>query len=185
MKKRKIETSATFQKGVQANVPYISEQLSTYGAEVYTLKAGSYDDGSNFTVVEVITPKVDPRDTIPERPKVVYIAHPISGHIALNLDRISDIARTLNLSGENIVPFAPYFLDVHCLDDDDPAERARGIQNDTYWLMSGAIDEVWLYGDRISNGMLAEVKLAESLGIPVVPKTLETTKALNEYHRSK
>ena len=44
----------------------------------------------------------------------------------------------------------------------------RGIKNDVALMKKGFIDEVRLYGDRISNGMEAEIKLANSLGIPVI-----------------
>ena len=35
----------------------------------------------------------------------------------------------------------------------------------------GFIDEVWLYGDKISIGMKEEILLAKSLGIPVIPQS--------------
>ena len=107
----------------------------------------------------------------PERPKVIYISHQIGGNVTANLEHIEDIARELNLSKENVIPFAPYFLSAHCLDDDKINERARGIRNNVFWLESGMIDEVHLYGDRISPGMVEEVKLARLLKIPVVAKT--------------
>lgn len=103
--------------------------------------------------------------------KVIYIAHPISGDVKGNLEKIRLIARTINLTEPDVVPFAPYWFDCHVLDDNSPEERARGIKNDTEFFHRGTIDEVWLYGDRISNGMAEEIKLAESLSIPVIHKT--------------
>jgi hypothetical protein len=106
--------------------------------------------------------------------KVIYIAHPISGDIKGNLEKIRLIVRKLNLSYSDIVPFAPYWLDCHALDDNNPAERQRGIQNDITLFEKKFIDEVWLFGDRISTGMQAEIDLATKLGIPVIDKTFIT-----------
>lgn len=100
--------------------------------------------------------------------KIVYIAHPISGDIANNLNKICLIIRELNLAEPDILPFAHYITDCHCLHDDVPEERERGIKNDTALLKAGFINEMWLYGDRISNGMKAEIKLARELNIPVI-----------------
>lgn len=109
--------------------------------------------------------------------KVVYIAHPISGDITGNLEKIRCIVRDLNLLYDDIVPFAPYWLDCHALDDTDPVQRIRGIKNDIALFRKGFIDEVWLFGDKVSTGMKEEIKLAHSLGIPVVPMS-ENTKTI-------
>lgn len=104
--------------------------------------------------------------------KIAYIAHPISGDIEGNLEKIRQIGREINLNEPDVVPFAPYWFDCHCLDDNDPAERERGIKNDHHLLR--IVDEVRLYGDRISKGMGEEIFLAFDLGIPVIPMTPET-----------
>lgn len=103
--------------------------------------------------------------------KVCYIAHPISGDIPGNLEKIRQIARNINLQRNDVVPFAPYWLDCHALDDNNPEERARGIRNDHELFSRNFIDELWLYGTRISAGMQAEIEHAHSLNIPVVCKT--------------
>jgi hypothetical protein len=102
--------------------------------------------------------------------KIVYLAHPISGNIAHNLERIRIIARKIMLENEDIVAFAPYWFDCHVLNDNIPEERQRGINNDVELFKRNFIDEVWLCGPRISIGMVAEKRLAESLGIPVIDK---------------
>lgn len=102
--------------------------------------------------------------------KIVYIAHPISGDIAGNLEKIRQIVRQINLQYSDVVPFAPYWVDCHALDDNDPEERQRGITNDQEFFLRKVIDEVWLFGDRISGGMQTEIELANALGIPVVNK---------------
>lgn len=103
-----------------------------------------------------------------QKKKVVYIAHPIQGDVSNNLNSISRIIRHLNLSDPNIVPLAAYYADVVALDDSIPAERDRGIQNNIALFERGVIDEVWLYGNRISHGMQAEILLALKFKLPVV-----------------
>lgn len=74
------------------------------------------------------------------------------------------------MTDDMVVPFVPYYADIVSLDDNVPEERDRGIQNDTAILTSGIVDELWLTGDRISNGMQAEKDLAETFGITVIDK---------------
>lgn len=112
--------------------------------------------------------------------KIIYIAHPIGGDVQDNLRRIAIIARQMNLTEPDCVPFAPYFLDCVALRDATSSERKRGIKNDIAIFRKSFIDEVRLYGDRISPGMRAEILLARQLGIAVVAVTEETKKDLAE-----
>ena len=82
-----------------------------------------------------------------------------------------------------MVPFCQFFFDCFTLDDDIPAERQRGIKNDITLLNKMFIDQVRLYGDRISTGMREEIKLAHTLGIPVVPMTEDTRKEYEELKK--
>lgn len=103
--------------------------------------------------------------------KIVYIAHPIGGDVRNNLEKIIGIIREINLNTPNVVPFAHYWVDCHALNDDIPEERQRGINNAMELFSRKFIDELWLYGDRISNGMLAEIEACDRLNIPVVFKS--------------
>ncbi|MBT12081.1 MAG: DUF4406 domain-containing protein [Oceanospirillaceae bacterium] len=114
--------------------------------------------------------------------KIAYIAHPISGDVKGNLEKIAKIAREINLNEPDVVPFANYFLDCHALDDSKPEERKRGIKNNTHILRSGFVDELRLYGDRISDGMMAEIIIAYLEGIKVIPMT---DKIKSEFHYKK
>jgi hypothetical protein len=100
--------------------------------------------------------------------RIAYIAHPISGDVAGNLEAIKKIVREINLSEPDVVPFVPYFSDCVSMDDTVLEERERGIRNDVAILNSGVVDDVRLYGHKFSEGMRHEVELAERLGIPVV-----------------
>jgi hypothetical protein len=99
--------------------------------------------------------------------KIAYIAHPIGGDVINNLNKIHVIVRTINLKEPKVVPFVPYYADVVSLDDNNPIERQRGIENGHTILESGIVDELRLYGAKISPGMKAEIELAVLCNIPV------------------
>jgi len=101
--------------------------------------------------------------------KKVFIAHPISGDVEGNLRKVALISRELYLDG--ILPVVPYYLACNSLDDNSPVEREIGMLSDKEYLLDGFIDELWLYGDRISKGMQSEIDLCIKLGIPVKSKS--------------
>lgn len=106
--------------------------------------------------------------------RIAYIAHPVGGDIENNIAKIINIIREINLLTEDVVPFAPYLPDLFALHDEIPEERERGIKNDIELFNRNFIDELRLYGNKISSGMKAEIELCNTLGIPVVPMTEET-----------
>ena len=100
--------------------------------------------------------------------KVAYIAHPVSGDVKGNIEKILAIVKQINLDEPEVVPFVPYLADIMALDDSIPEQRERGIKNDNYLIESGVVTELRLYGNHVSFGMSCERDLAEKLGIPVV-----------------
>lgn len=62
-------------------------------------------------------------------------------------------------------PYAPHLYLPRCLDDNDPAERAAGIRIGQEFLK--ICDEVWQWGETVSEGMAAELALARELGLPI------------------
>lgn len=113
--------------------------------------------------------------------KIVYIAHPIKGDIKGNLKKISEIGRKINLEEKNIIPFAPYYFDLNCLDDNVVAERKKGMLNNFELLRRGFVDEVRLYGNIISEGMYKEIELCIELNIPLFPYTKQTNFQLYKF----
>lgn len=110
--------------------------------------------------------------------KVVYIAHPIKGDVQGNLKKIEAIGRRINLEEPDTIPFAHYYFDCSTLDDNVPEERERGIRNGLELIRRGFIDELRLYGDRISEGMQREIICAIHQGIPVKPMNSDIIKDL-------
>lgn len=117
--------------------------------------------------------------------KIAFIAHPIAdytyhdGKIVTqsdNVEKILLIIRELNLDSDDVVPFAPYIPDCICLDDSSSEQRQRGQANTAELFYRKFIDEVRVYGDRISSGVKEEIDLATKLFIPVFFMTEETAK---------
>lgn len=104
--------------------------------------------------------------------KVVYIAHPIGGDVEGNLAKIRSIVRWVNLKEKDTIPFVPYYSDVASLDDENPTERAKGFKNNLHLIQY--CDELRLYGNKISKGMIVEIERAKELQIPIKPMTEET-----------
>lgn len=114
---------------------------------------------------------------------IAYIAHPISGDPEGNAKKILSIIKEINLTEPNVVPFAPYITDVLALDDNIPEQRNRGIANSSDIFKSRIMDEVRLYGDKLSYGMMGEVEFASYFEIPVRPMTLQTKEALERMEK--
>ena len=64
-----------------------------------------------------------------------------------------------------MMPIAPHLFFPQFLDDDDPDDREKGMLLGREQL-SGC-DELWVFGDRISEGMEAEIKQAREANIRV------------------
>jgi hypothetical protein len=104
------------------------------------------------------------------RKKIVYIAHPIGGDVAGNLDKIRKIVEHIYSLTKyaTVLPLVPYYVDCLVLNDNDPQQREKGIQNGLALLARpGIIDELWLYGPTISAGMKNEVFAAFRAGIKI------------------
>lgn len=113
--------------------------------------------------------------------KIVYIAHPVGGNVKLNLLRIRRIVKQISIEEPDVVPFVPYYVYCVSLDDSDPEQRQRGVNYNKAFFEKTHIDELRLYGDKISKGMIGEILLAWEHDIRIVPKTEETKKEFLEF----
>ncbi len=66
---------------------------------------------------------------------------------------------------EGYAPYAPHLYLPLFLDDNDPAEREKGMAIGREFLK--ICDEVWQWGATVSEGMAAELALAKELGKPI------------------
>jgi hypothetical protein len=113
-----------------------------------------------------------------ESKKTVFIAHPISGDIQANMKRVLDICEHIHTT--TVIPVAPYLVSLQYLNDEVVEDRELGVEANLECFHRRYVDELWLFGDRISTGMRQEILLAQELNIPIIPKTEGTKKDLAE-----
>ena len=108
--------------------------------------------------------------------KTVFIAHPIAGDVKGNVEKVLKICQEVHVRGS--IPVAPYLISLQYLDDEVAEDRELGIEANLECFHRRYVDELWLFGDRISSGMWQEIRLAREIGIPVIAKTENTRRDL-------
>ena len=88
---------------------------------------------------------------------IVYICSPYAGDIEANVAAVRRYSRFA--VDEGYLPIAPHLLFPQFLNDSDPNERELGLFFGNA-LMSKC-SEVWVFGNRISSGMEAEINRAK------------------------
>ena len=109
----------------------------------------------------------------------VYIIHPIAGDVENNIKKVLDICKEVHKG--DIIPLVPYVTSVGYLDDNDSYERVKGTMVNRAVLQSGIIDEAWVYGDKISDGMKYDIEICCEEGIKLRVKNKGKSK---EEHRN-
>ena len=97
--------------------------------------------------------------------KLIYICSPLRGDYERNIEKAKEYCKEVIREGH--IPICPHIYFTQFLDDTKQAERDLGMQ---YGLMALQwCDKVYVYGEP-SEGMRAEIELAEQMGIEVVRK---------------
>lgn len=96
--------------------------------------------------------------------KFVFICSPLRGDVETNIRRANGYCRFALTEG--VLPIAPHVIFSKVLDDGIPEERALGLKLSRE-LLAKVCSEIWVFGDRISEGMRAEIELAQELDIPI------------------
>ena len=91
-----------------------------------------------------------------------YICSPLSGNISGNIENAKRYARYIFKCG--MAPVIPHFYAL-VLNDEIPDERKLGMQAGISLLW--VCDEVWVFGNEITEGMKKEIIFAEKLNIKV------------------
>lgn len=95
--------------------------------------------------------------------KLIYIASPLKGDIERNIRRAIGYCRYVYAQGG--IPLAPHVIFTQFLDDgisaDHEAGRAMGL------TLLAKCQELWAFGEPLSEGMKAEIAAAEAKGIKV------------------
>lgn len=115
--------------------------------------------------------------------KKVYICSPLKGDIQGNIERARKYCREALLN-DGCIPIAPHTYFTQFLDDTNAIERTIGMECGIELL--DMCDELWVFGDTISEGMRAEIDYFEDHynrqivykeptidNQPIVPKELQ------------
>jgi hypothetical protein len=94
---------------------------------------------------------------------LVYIASPFAGFTEQNIKRARGYCGFA--VGRGCIPFAPHLHYPQILDDSDKAQRELGIR--FALILLGKCDELWVFGDKVSEGMSREIAKAKRRGMPI------------------
>lgn len=94
---------------------------------------------------------------------LVYICSPFSGEVERNQENARRYCRFAVDKG--CIPIAPHLLFPQFMNDDNPADREIAMSMNMALLSK--CRELWVFGDRISNGMKAEIRCAEKRTQPI------------------
>lgn len=100
--------------------------------------------------------------------KLVYICSPLKGDLVVNMAKAVGYAKSA--SEESVIPLAPHTIFTQFLNDLIPEERERGLKLGVDLLKR--CDEIWVYGNKLSEGMKNEIVLAYGEGKPVIAKQM-------------
>lgn len=95
--------------------------------------------------------------------KLIYVASPLRGDYERNIEKAKEYSKRVIDTGH--IPFTPHLLFTQFTDDTMPEERELGISMGIEVLKK--CDELWVFGNYISEGILGEIKAANKLNIPV------------------
>ncbi|MBT9173137.1 MAG: hypothetical protein DDT21_01527 [Syntrophomonadaceae bacterium] len=94
---------------------------------------------------------------------LVYVASPFAGDTEYNISKARGYCRFAVSKG--CTPLAPHLLYPQFMDDGDGEERELGLF--FALVLLGKCDELWVFGEKISKGMAAEIAKAKKRGMPI------------------
>ena len=111
--------------------------------------------------------------------KTVFIGHPIGGDVEGNMKKVLKICLEVHRI-PGVVPVVPYIASLQYLNDEVVEDRMLGMEANHECFYRGYVDELWLFGNRISIGMKGEILLARKVGVPIIAKTEGTKRDLEQ-----
>ena len=121
--------------------------------------AEGYPDPTAYNALLAIQREEKAKQYLP----LVYIASPFAGETERNTERARGYCRLAVSKG--CIPLAPHLLYPQFMDDETSETRELGIF--FALVLLGKCDEIWVFGERISEGMSREIAKAERRGISV------------------
>ena len=95
--------------------------------------------------------------------KLIYVASPFAGDIEKNIEYAKQACRFVLNQGNAF--FCPHLLYLQVLDDNNSEERRLGINIGKEFLSK--CDELWVFGEHVSQGKFEEIEFARGIGIPI------------------
>ena len=97
-----------------------------------------------------------------EMMRKVYVCAPLGGNVESNLKKVRAYTEYALRCGT--APVVPHFY-AECLDDNDPKDREIGLAAGLSLLWF--CDELWLFGDTVTDGMKNELQFCKNLNIRI------------------
>jgi hypothetical protein len=94
---------------------------------------------------------------------IVYIASPFAGDIEKNVEKARGYCRFA--VGKGCISLAPHLHFPQFMDDGDAEQRALGLRYAL--ILLGKCEELWVFGERVSEGMSREIAKAKRRRIPI------------------
>lgn len=95
--------------------------------------------------------------------QLVYIASPFAGNTEYNVIRAQGYCRFAVTKG--CIPIAPHLHYPQFMDDGDKEQRELGLL--FALVLLDKCDELWVFGDKVSTSMAAEIAKAMKRGMPI------------------
>lgn len=127
--------------------------ISKYNSEGY-YDPTTYEAISNIIKEEKAEKKAEKKAAF--KP-LVYICSPYSGDIDINVKKARDFCRFA--IEKNCIPLAPHLLFPQFMNDNIPQERELAMFMNMVLLSK--CNELWVFGNTISNGMAQEIEKAK------------------------
>ncbi|MGE5417496.1 MAG: DUF4406 domain-containing protein [Acidobacteriota bacterium] len=105
----------------------------------------------------------DEKEEVRQYRPLVYICSPFAGDTEYNISRARGYCRFAVSKGS--IPLAPHLHYPQFIDDLNKESRELGLSFALILLVK--CDAVWVFGDRISDGMAREIAEAKKIGIPI------------------
>ena len=121
--------------------------------------AEGYPDPTAYSALSAIEREEKAKPYLP----LVYIASPFAGDPERNTERARGYCRLAVSKG--CIPLAPHLFYPQFMDDDDRETRELAIS--FALVLLGKCDEIWVFGERRSEGMEREIAKARKRNMPI------------------
>lgn len=123
----------------------------------------NHEGYADLTAYEALTAVAKTEKAAKSYKPLVYIASPFAGDTEINTRRAQGYCRFA--VSKNCIPIAPHLHYPQFMDDGDKEQRELGLF--FALVLLGKCDELWIFGEKVSNGMAREISKAEKRGIPI------------------